>query len=159
MVFASHKHNSDEVHDSGQKRDYFGRMKRGVAEFWDILRVDEDFHLMDCGLDSVAYLRLIWMAFTIFALVSLATLPSLVPLDWREHHPEETWSMETIKNAELNDFTIQGLKGRPLLYHIIAMYGVCLIVYAVMWWSKHPCFSPKSSTDRPPLPDCRAISK
>ena len=132
----------DEIHSTGEKRTYAGRIQRGAAEFWDILIMSEDYHLMDCGLDSVAYLRLVWMSASIFAVVSFFTFTPLVTLDWKAHHPDKIWSIDTFSQAQLDDFTIQKVTGATLFYHMAAMYVITFIVFVIMWWSMSRSGSP-----------------
>lgn len=122
--------------------------------------MSEAYQLMDCGLDSVVYLRLLWLNLSIFTFISLCTVPTLVPLDWKDHRPDKTWSIETLSQASLNDLTIQKVKGKALYFHIILLYAITFIVFFLIWWSKH-----KANVAAPDLTydscwaDARAISR
>lgn len=95
----------------------------------------ENEHLIESGLDQVAYLRLVWMEFTIFASIAIVTFPFLVPLDWKAHHEKEAITVANLAKTSLNDLTIGGLKGKVLYYHIAAGYVVTFVVFGLIWWS------------------------
>ena len=114
---------------------YIKRVWDAIQEFYNTMTLAESDMLLVSGLDAVAYLRLAWLNASIMACVAIATFPSLVPLDWRAHNKNKVLNTERLYKVSLKDFTIQSLTGNELYFHILAGYGITIIVMALVWWS------------------------
>lgn len=95
---------------------------------------DRNNLLLECGMDQLAYLRLLWMCFSIFAVCGSFTLGILPIADWKAHNPGKTYKDVTLDNISFSHFTIAGIKGDTLYYHIGAGYTIMLTVFILMWW-------------------------
>lgn len=109
-----------------------------VREAYAAILQKEEHHLAQSGLDSVAYLRLLWLNVTCFALITVITLPMLTIVDWKAHNAGKAWGfVESIAETSLMDFTINGVEGKTLYWHVGAAYIVTIIVcyrvYYGMW--------------------------
>lgn len=96
---------------------------------------DEEQHLVQSGLDSLAYLRLLWLNMTCFGLISVITLPLLTIVDWKAHNKGKLWENVKVAKVSLMDFTISGIENRALYWHVGAAYMVTGIVCTLIYWS------------------------
>jgi hypothetical protein len=127
---------------------YVARVWEAISEFFGKLMMPEDCTmgsahlgqsniLLECGLDQLAYLRLLWMCYSIFAVCATFTLWTLPIADWQGHNPGKSYKEATFDTISFSDFTISGLSGDTLYFHIAAGYTITMVVFLVMWWSKY----------------------
>lgn len=107
-----------------------------VMEAYTAARQDEEQHLVQSGLDSLAYLRLLWLNMTCFGLVSVITLPLLTIVDWNAHKKGQLWENAMQAEVSLMDFTISGIEDQTLYWHVGAAYIVTIIVCSLIYWSR-----------------------
>lgn len=94
---------------------------------------------MQSGLDSVVYLRLLWLNVTAFSAISLCTFPLLSWVDWKAHNKGELWSNVKLAKIELNDFSITGVEDRTLYWHVFAAYIITASFCGIIYWSESAC--------------------
>jgi hypothetical protein len=73
---------------------------------------------------------------TCFALITFTTFPMLAIVDWKAHNKGKIWDSFLLAKISLKDFTITGITGNTLFWHIGAAYMVNFIVLALIYWSK-----------------------
>ena len=100
------------------------------------MREPEELHMVQSGLDSLVYLRLLWLNMTSFAVISVITFPMLIIVDWRAHNKGKLWTNVKVAEIELRDFTINGIEGRALYWHVFAAYVATGVVCSLVYWSE-----------------------
>lgn len=73
---------------------------------------------------------------TAFMIISIITFPLLTIVDWNAHNRGKLIANVKIGKIELRDFTISGIQGKALYWHVFAAYIVTLTVCGLVYWSK-----------------------
>jgi hypothetical protein len=99
-----------------------------VLEAYKAIMQDSEQHLVQSGLDSLAYLNLLWLNLVCFASISCTTTILLTFVDWKAHNKGKLWQHVVLAKVSLRDFTITGIEGNFLYFHVGAAYFITAIV-------------------------------